>query len=268
MKPRLLNGPDDAVRLWWRLTAREETAGGRDPFLMKGNVLADECAACGHDRHHEVPVKRGRGWVDRCLRCGAVWPSGLEYVVRGTIRLTPRPHGIEHRLVDLGDLEVAIDQIPKRDARLYGLYLATDRSYEFLTLPANEIAEEMRWEWPPPAKELLEQWLAWPGGLTIGLVRGAVKRSRRVLRGALERRALIARQLPVLMRTGDRENLEALEPLPAEVVVPADPLRWDGLLHEFSVDALERLAIAPGALTRLSRGSSPSLGTIYREVPV
>lgn len=260
MRPRLLNGPDDAVRLWWRLVAREESAGGRDPFLIKGSVPADRCDGCGHDRHQEVPAKRGRGWVDRCMRCGGVWESGIEYVVRGTIQVTRRPHGIERRLVDLGDLEHCVDQIPQRDARLYGLYLFTDRSYEFVAELANEYALEEPARWQSPA-----------GGFTLGLVRGAVKRSRRVLRRALERRALLACQVPVLMRSGEREVVEALEPLPIEAVVPGDPARWSGLLQDIELGAAARLEsrLVPHlSLTRLSRGSTAELGTVYREVPV
>jgi len=206
---RLLQGPDDAVRLWWRLTAREETASGRDPFLIKGSVPADRCVACGNGQHHEVPAKRGHGWVDRCQRCGAVWDSSMEYVPRGAVQATRRPHGLERRLVNLGDIEFCIDRIPRRDALPYGLYLVTDRSYEFVAHRAN----------------------------------AAVARCRAALRSALEARSLLSRQIPVLLRAGGREVLEAVEPLPVEVLVPADPLRWSGLLQlaadGFQPDALE-----------------------------
>lgn len=252
----MLNGPDDAVRLWWRLTAREETAGGQDPFLIKGRVAAARCAACDHDRHHEVPAKRGHGWVDRCLRCGAVWDSGIEYVVRGTVQASRRPNGLERRLVGLGDLEHCIDRVPRRDALLYGLYLVTDRSYDFVAAKANELAAAEPDKWTTPARGFTEEGVRW-----------AVKRARRVLRSALEARSLLSRQIPVFMRDGSREVLEAVEPLPIDAVVPADPVTWDGLLHEIQIEPGVLSAFGTRMLTtRLARGSDFDHGTVYREV--
>jgi hypothetical protein len=254
----LLNGPDDAVRLWWRLTAREESASGRDPFLIKGRVAARRCVACRHERYHKVPKKGGVGWVDRCMRCGTIWNFGIEYVVRGTVQISRRPHGLERRLVRLGDLEHCIDEVPRADAVLYAMYLMTDRSYEFVAALANRLARAQPGELTLPRS-----------GFTVARVRGAVKRGRRALRVALEARSLLARQIPVLMLTGAKEQLEVLEPLPMEVVLPADPVEWSGLLHEFALkpSALNGFS-ALRSLTRLSRGSTAELGTIYREVPL
>lgn len=259
MRPRLIQGPDDAVRLWWRLTAREETAGGRDPFLIKGSVPAKRCTACGDDRHHEVPAKRGHGWVERCQRCGALWQSEIELVPRGAVQATRHPHGLERRLVNLADLEICIEAIPKADSLPYGLYLFTDRSWEYVAALANQKVAEHPGRWPARA-----------GGFTLDRVRGSVKRARSALRRALEHRALLARQVPVLLLTGDRALIEALMPLPVEVVVPADPSRWSGLLHDFEHDAVARAPItaAPYSWIKLSRGSAPDIGTVYRQVPV
>ena len=256
MSHRLLEGPDAAVRLWWEMTSREETAGSRDPFLIKGSVAAKRCEHCGHNRHQEVPAARGRGWVDRCLRCGKPWKSRLEYVVRGTVQATRRPRGLERRLVNLGDLEWCIDQIRGADARVYGLHLITNRSFEAVARMANELAAA-----DPDA------WVGVDRNFTLDAVRWAVKRARRTLRAALEARGLIAIQLPVLMRSGAREQIEALEPLPAEAIVPADPVAWSGLLHELQV-APEVLAEVPrgSGWTLLSRGSTSNGSTIYREV--
>ena len=257
MTARLLHGPDDGVWLWWRLTAREETAGGRDPFLIKGNVPESTCAACGHDRYHEVPARRG-GIVTRCQRCGALWKSAMEYVPRGAVQATRRPHGLERRLVNLADLEHCIGQVPHADAMVYGLYLVTDRSYEFVAGLANEWARVLPEDWPAP-----------PGGFTYDRVRRAVRRGRRVLRAALEARSLLARQVPVLMRAGDQEVIDALEPLPMNALVPANPLAWSGLLHEIEIDpAPPADSVVTVPLTRLSRGSARELGTVYREVPL
>ncbi len=254
----LINGPDDAVRLWWRLTAGEESASGRDPFLIKGRVAARRCEACRSERYHKVPKKGGAGWVDRCMRCGTIWKFGIEYVVRGTVQISRRPHGLERRLVSLADLEHCIDQVPRADAVLYAMYLMTDRSYEFVADLANRLARAQPGEWAQPR-----------GGFTVDRVRGAVKRGRRALRVELEARSLLARQIPVLMLTGAKEQIEVLEPLPGEVILPADPAAWSGLLNEFALggSTLTSHEVAR-SLTRLSRGSTPELGTIYREVPL
>ena len=260
MKSRLLKGPDDAVRLWWRLTAREETANGQDPFLMKGNKAAGDCSnpACSCDRHHEVPAKRGRGVVDRCRRCGALWQFEMKYVMRRAVRMTPRPHSLERRLVNLGDLGICIDQIPQRDSLPYGLCLLTDRNYGFVAEEANQVAAAEPSTWTVP-----------PGGFTYKRVRTAVGRARRVLRVALEARGLVSKQVPVLLRGGEVIPIDAVEPLPVDVIVPADPLAWSGLLHELEIrpGALQSRQ-ALGGCTRLSRSFAPDLGTVYREVPL
>lgn len=255
-KRPLFQGPDDAVRRWWHLTAREESASGRDPFLIKGSVAADECTACGHERHHEVSAKRGHGWIDRCMRCGAAWSSCIEYVLRGTIQVSCRPHELEDRLIDLADLEHAIDQLPDPEALLYGLYLITDRSYEYVAERATELALEYPHRWTKPVS-----------GFTLKRVRGAVGRSRRLLSEALIARGLMARHIPVLMRDGSREFVDGLEPLPADVVMLADPATWSGLLQdlEISSEALRSRA-SRSTVTRLSRATTAELGTVYREV--
>ena len=156
----------------------------------------------------------------------------------------------------LGDLEHCIDQVPRGDALLYGLYLMTDRSYEFVAAKANELAAARPDKWPTHHR-----------GFTLKRVRDAVKQARRVLRAALVARSLLSMQIPVLMRDGSQELLEALEPLPSEAVVPADPMTWDGLLHE--------IQLVPGALsdfdarmltTYLARGSTAEHAVVYREV--
>lgn len=258
MTARLLNGPDDAVRTWWTLCAREETASGRDPFLMKGSVPAEACGNCGHGDHHEVPAKRGHGWVDRCRFCGTVWKFAIEYVVRGTVQVTRHPHGIEHRLVTLADLEVCVYKIPRADALVYGRYLTTDRSYAFVAEEANEIARASGGAWVAPI-----------GGYTEHKVRTAVRRARRILRKALEERSLISKRITVLMLNGSEELLDALGRLPATVLVPADPARWAGLLQEFEARP-ERLRDSANwaGLRQLSLGSTRKLGEVYREVPM
>lgn len=255
---RLLNGPDDAVRLYWELIAREESAGGRDPFLIKGMVPADACGSCGHDQHHEVPAKRGHGWVDRCRRCGFLWQSSIEYIMRGAIRISSRPHELERRLVELGDLERAIDQLPPADEFLYGLYLLTDRSYAYVAKLATSVARVRPDRWRSP-----------PGGFTENRVRGAVGRARQTLRRSLAARGLMARTVPVLMQDGGQESVEAVEPLPLNVVIPADPASWAGVLQDLEISPeslVSRLRQSP--LTRLSRGKTTALGTVYREVPL
>lgn len=252
MSSRLLKGPDDAVRLYWELIAREESAGGRDPFLIKGMVPAAACGSCGHDRHHEVPAKRGHGWIDRCRRCGFLWQSSIEYIMRGAIRISSRPHELERRLVELGDLERAIDQLPPADEFLYGLYLLTDRSYAYVAKLATSVARIRPDRWRSP-----------PGGFSEKRVRGAVGRARKTLRESLAARGLMARTVPVLMLSGGRESIDALEPLPVNVTVPADPQSWVGLLQDY---VLERQPI--DGRTLLYLGASRELGTVYREIPL
>jgi hypothetical protein len=249
-----LSGPDEALRLWWRLTAREENASGRDPFLIKGSVAAVACGSCGSDRHHEVPAKKGRGVVDRCRHCGSIWQFRIEYVVRGTVQVSRRPQELERRLVALGDLEHCIDQLPDVDGLLYGLYLVTDRSYEYVAELASVLSLENPHQWPQPM-----------GGFTLKRVRGAVGRARRLLREALAARGLIARRVPVLMLDGGREALDALEPLPFAVVVPADPHRWVGLLEDFA--GTRCVPRGPPLVAYLARGTTRELGVVYREMP-
>ena len=101
MRDMVLKGPDDAVRLWWQLTARKQSPNGCDPFLIKGSVAAPTCYVCGGHEHREVHSKELRGWVDRCKRCGSAWASRIEYVVRGTVQDTRRPLAAELGLVAL-----------------------------------------------------------------------------------------------------------------------------------------------------------------------
>lgn len=258
MMGRLLNGPDDAVRLWWQLTTREETAVGRDPFLMKGNKAADACAGCGHQRHHVVLAKRGHGRIDRCMRCGAIWPWDIKYVMRGEVRISRCPQEFERRLVALADLELAICQLPDLEKFVYGLYVRTDRSYEYVVEKATELALEHPDRWTKPV-----------GGFTVNKVRHRVKRARFILSEALAARGLMARSVPVLMKDGSREVIEVVEPLPVDVVVPADPASWSGLLQDLEIppEAMRGRA-SRSTITRLSRGTTSQLGIVYREVPL
>lgn len=255
----LLSGPDVAVRLWWRLCARKESASGSDPFLIKGSVLAVRCDGCGHTDHHEVPAKKGRGVVDRCKRCGLPWASRIEYVVRGTVQVSWRPLEFEQGLIALADLEHAIDQVPELDSLLYGLYLVTDRSYEYVAELASELALAEPLRWPQPR-----------GGFTLARVRGAVRRARRLLSEALIRRGLMARRVSVLMLAGDREQLDVLEPMPAQVIVPADPAAWFGVLQDVERQPADAyLDSARGQnLIGLARSSTRELGPCYRQVPL
>jgi len=255
----VLQGPDDAVRLWWRLAARKQTAGGSDPFLIKGNVAATSCSECGHTEHHEVPAKKGQGFVDRCKRCGWVWQCRVEYVVRGMVQTTRRPHAGESGLVELADLELAIDQVDTRDRVLYGLWLLTDRSFEYVAEAAAELALEHPGLWPVPAS-----------GFTVAGVKWAIKRARKTLSEALIKRGLMARRVPVLMAQGAEESIDVLEPLPATAIVPADPAAWFGLLQDVERtpgDAI--IASARGAdLIRLARSTTREHGKVYRQVPM
>jgi len=255
----ILQGPDDAVRLWWRLAARKETASGSDPFLIKGNVPAATCSECGHGEHHEVPAKKGQGFVDRCKRCGWVWSSRIEYVLRGMVQTTRRPHAGEVGLAELADLEHAIAQVPERDRLLYGLYLFTDRSEEYVAERAAELSLEHPTRWPMPSKGFSREGVRW-----------AVKRARKTLSEALIKRSLMARRVPVLMAQGTQEVIDVLEPMPATAIVPADPAAWFGLLQDVERDPVDALvASARGAnLIRLSRSSTRELGKVYRQVPM
>jgi hypothetical protein len=253
----LLRGPDEAVRLWWQLTARTSTAGGVDPFLIKAAVPVSACVSCGHGEHHEVPSKRG-GWIDRCKRCGATWWLRMEYIVRGTVDASWRPLQHEHALVDLADLELAIESLDDVDQKLYGAYLTTNHSQEQVAKLANTWGEQQfdRWERPP-------------GGFTRGLVRAAIKRARRELTEALVARAMMARRVPVWLRGRDREELvEALEPLPFRPLVPSNPAAWAVPLHELdSAMCRNRMrGVAPENMIRLELDRASATGSIYRQV--
>ena len=177
-------------------------------------------------------------------------------LVRGTVQATRQPHGLEQRLVNLAELERCIDQIPRTDALVYGLYMVTDRSYAFVAVEANQYVFDLPEVWSAPG-----------GRFTEKMVRTAVKRARRVLRAALVENSLLARSVPVLLRSGEQAEVEALEPLPRDAVVAADPARWNGLLQEIAARNGQPY-LATAAVTRLSLGSTKQHGTVYREVPL
>lgn len=254
----LINGPDDAMRLAWRLREKQESPTGCNPFLMKGRVAAENCTNCGHNRRHEVRAKRGNISIDRCMRCGAVWSFHVECALPSSGQISSRPYAFDRRLVELADLQCAIGEVPEDDRRLYKLYLMTDRSYEDVAVFATELALEDPQRWTMP-----------PRGFTLNRVRGAVGRARDLLRAALTARGLMAHSLPVLMLDGGRETIDAIEPLPIEVLVPADPVTWFELLQDFAIppEAMRDCAAGSG-FARLSRGTTRKLGTVYRQVPL
>ena len=255
---RLFHGPDDALRLWRSLVEREETPAGRDPFLIKGRKAAKACANCRRKRHHVVPAKRGQGWIDRCMRCGAAWRWDTKYVMRGEVRVSRRPHELERRLVNLHDLEHAIDQLPDLERFIYGVYVLKDLTYEHVVEKATELALEHPDQCTMPV-----------GGITLSKVIYRVQRARCLLVESLAARGLMARSVPVLMKDGRREAVDVVEPLPVDVVVPADPARWSGLLQDLEIlpEAVYG-RVSRSAATRLSRGTTAQLGIVYREVPL
>ena len=258
MTQLLVNGPDEAVRRFCRLREKQQSPTQCNPFLIEGLVAADKCNICGHNRRHEVPAKRGGGWRDRCRRCGAVWPFHDECFLPNWGHVSGRPEGFDARLVDLADLRLAIEEVQEDDWRLYELYVSTDLGYEAVAELATELALDDPQGWVMPI-----------GGFTLNRVRGAVKRARRILEKSLAARGLMPHRLPVFMLDGNREIVDVLEPIPADVVVPGDPVTWSGLLQDFAI-SLEALrgGFLVSAVTRLSRGSSAEFGTIYREIPL
>jgi hypothetical protein len=187
---------------------------------MKGYVYAPACYSCGGTRRHEVE-KKGGGVVWRCVRCSTAWPFRIEFVLRGTIETSRRENPSEAGQVDRADLALIMAQIPRGDALLYGLYLVTDRSYEYVSELASELSIAEPERWPDPR-----------GGYTPKKVRGAVGRARRLVSELLIERGMMARAVAVHLHDGVLRELEVVEPFPPLASVPADPDRWDGLLSE------------------------------------
>lgn len=263
MNVRRYNHPDDAVRAWWRLTQRDESVPALDPFAMVGRVPARSCASCDGETYHEVGAKRG-GFVVRCRRCGEPWRFSLEAVVKGTITI-PRASAstADRSAVIRADLSRCIERLPESETWVYGLYLASDRSYDDVAVLAREIGAADPEAFPSPGT-----------GWTPKRVRGAVARSRRRLEGYLAEAGLMARLVTIYLLEAEVVHVAALEPLPRSAQVPVDLEAWG---PEVTLEDLQAHLKAlrdrnPTARSRLlSLGREAARGVelspIYREIP-
>lgn len=257
---------DAALCAWWKRKARDEAASALDPFAIKGRIPAKSCPSCGSRRHAETESReasedeqragwRRVGWLDRCKRCGAPWDLLSRFIIKGRIQTSRIAGATEARAVESVDLDRVIDRLPRPDVLIYALSLVTDdsseggrealeravgfrptpsvRSYEFLAEVASRLALELRFEAP-------EIWSAPPGGFTPGFVRLAIRRCRRLLEAELQEIGAMRRVVPVLLRGGGRRQLNAFEPLPALVNVPAFEAAW---LGSQDLEDLERIAL-------------------------
>lgn len=112
-----MNDPDSVVRRLWRLRERLSSPLSSVPYEVTGGVWSTTCASCGHMRHHR------REGVERCSKCGDVWPEIESRVAKGSAKHRPRVNAMERSYLELARCVSILNHVPEPARSLYEFHL-------------------------------------------------------------------------------------------------------------------------------------------------